>query len=557
LLIIGVFGVFAVYLTDPGEEGLQEYLEVEDSLFGQIFFGAILDATGSENSSFYLYFVFLYFMAYLVNTFPIIGLWLGGSGIPEEVSSNMTDIFIASPHKKKSIVFRHLLTHGIVLTLLTGVLYTSVPIIYELLDISIAYDRILLAYILLWVSGATFFSISFLFSLTTLRSDIGRGVAGLIFIVSFLIQMIYNLSPILEDLKYFNILYYTNSSSILLKGEGLIFDNFLPLVIAVGLIILGIFIFLKRDPIPMQISSGWNKSREGDSTEGKSKWTLTDKIRLKDYIHILLKKVSPISAEQWKADRAIISIFFFLYLVVALSIIVGYPTGEGGIEQYAGVYTNNPFVKSIQRDHSETIQGDPLYTIYTQFYGYTWIYFFPLVVIAAVRIVDRDNDAKTIDLIHSTPKKRRSILYSRIFTILLEISIFVNMCVLIIVLGEFALDLDYKVLEQLFSIILIIFTYGAILFFLVAAGVIFPIPKYRKRMIYGISGLTIILAVLPYFNEVILPLKYCSLIYYLDLIGLISLGYQIEQLSLLLILVLVFIVSVVSIHKYSEKMEIL
>jgi hypothetical protein len=82
-------------------------------------------------------------------------------------------------------------------------------------------------------------------------------------------------------------------------------------------------------------------------------------------------------------------------------------------------------------------------------------------------------------------------------------------------------------------------------------------PKYRKRVIYGISGITIILAVLPYFNEALIPLKYLSLLYYLDLIGLISLGHQIEQLSLLLVLIVVLIVSFSVINFKSDKMELI
>lgn len=557
MIIIGIFGVFAVYFTNPGEEGLQAYLGVEDSPFGQIFFGDLLEATGSENSAFYLYFVFLYFIAYLANTFPLIGLWLGGSGIPEEVTTNMADIFIASSHKKNKLVFRHLFTHGIVFSIITGVLYITVPVTYEFLNMTIAYDRVFLAYILLWISGISFYSISFFVSLVTLRSDIGRGMAGLIFMLSFLVQMIYNMNPILEKLKYFNILHYTNSSSILLKGDSLILDNFLPLLIAALLITLGIIFFLKRDPLPIQMRLRTGKVQENGSTKEKSLWTVFDRISPKDYFHTFLKRVSPLSAEQWRADRVIFITFFCLIFFGALSVIVGYPTGEGGIEQFSGIYTNNPFVKSIQRGYGDSILSDPLYTIYTQFFGYTWLYFFPLVIISAGRIIARDSDTKTLDLIQSLPVKRKTIIFARLFTVLLELTIFVTMSVVLILLGEFALNINYKVLEQIFSILLIIFTYGTFLLFLVAVGVVLPAPKHRKKAIYGISGLTIILAVFPYFNETLLPLKYLSLLYYLDLIGLISLGYQIEQLSLLLILALVLIISVVSIHKYSEKMQLM
>lgn len=557
LLIIGIFGVFAVVLTNPGEAGLQAYLGIEESVYGKIFLGDLLEGLGSENSAFYLYFVLLYFILYLGNAFPIVGLWLGGTGIPEEISTNMADIFIASSHKKEKLVFRHLMTHGIIFTILTVIMFLTIPISYELLDTPINYERILLAYILLWISGVTFFSISFFFSIVTLRSDLGRGIAGLVFMLSFLVQLIVNLNSDLDDLKYLNLLHYLSSNSILLEGDPLILENILPILLAGILIIFGVLIFGRRDLLPLQL----RQESENIITDTETKSSLYDTLRrkfvIRDYIKSTLQRVSPISAEQWTADRTIIIFFLIFSTLVALSIIFGYPTGEGGTEQYSGIYANNPFVKSIQRDYADSLVEDPLYTIYTQFYGYTWIYFFPLVIIAAARIVERDNDSKTLDLILGTPIKQKKVFFARILTILVQISIFAIIVVTILIFGEFLLEVESKILEQVFSIALIIFTYGSLLCFLIAVGIAFPIPHYRKRVIYGIGGLTIALAVIPYFNEAIMPLKYFSLLYYFDLIGLINLGYQIEQLRLLLVLFVVLIASISFINYKSDRMVLI
>ena len=116
-------------------------------------------------------------------------------------------------------------------------------------------------------------------------------MAGLVFMLSFLLQMIYNMNPIVEDLKYFNILHYTNSSSILLKGDSLILENFLPLLIAVLLITFGIILFLKRDPLPIQIRLRTRKVEENGSTKGRSMWTFFNRIISNPNIYLSTPKV--------------------------------------------------------------------------------------------------------------------------------------------------------------------------------------------------------------------------------------------------------------------------
>ncbi|MFW9994856.1 MAG: hypothetical protein ACFFD4_22635 [Candidatus Odinarchaeota archaeon] len=112
-------------------------------------------------------------------------------------------------------------------------------------------------------------------------------------------------------------------------------------------------------------------------------------------------------------------------------------------------------------------------------------------------------------------------------------------------------------MEQLLAVIIIPVAYGSILSFLVAVAIAVPSPKYRKAVIYGLGGMTAVLAVVPYINEIFMPLRYLSLLHYLDLIGLIILGYQLEQLCLLLVLTGVFVISIAFINYYSDKMVLL
>ena len=244
---------------------------------------------------------------------------------------------------------------------------------------------------------------------------------------------------------------------------------------------------------------------------------------------------------------------FIICFFAAVSIIIGFPTGEGGFTEMVQIYRNNPFAKALVRNSMEQILEDPLGPIYPQFYGYTWLYFFPFIIIGAGRVVDRDRHDKTIDLLLGTPTKPRNIIFYRILTIMIELTILSSMTLLFILLGEFYLEIDSKLIEQLLALIIIPFTYGTMLCFLIAVGLLLPSPNNRKKIIYALGALTIILVTLPYFSEPLMPLRFLSPLYYMDLVGLIAQSYQFEQVSLLLVLIGVLICSLLVIFRSSDS----
>ncbi len=547
LLFIGVAGSWLCYFTYPGEEGVRGFLGMEDTPFMEIFFGDILDSLNSGDPGLYLYFVLLYFMAYAAILFPFIGLWLGGAGISEEIQSSMSDIFFASPQKKHNLLHRHLIIHAILLTLVVSVLYIQIHIFFELTGSSFNYSRILNAFAILWVSSIFFFSISFLISTLTVRNDIGRGVAGLVLLGGYLIQMLISFNPSLSDLKYLNPLFYTETTSSLLLGDPIQSEIIIPLVISISFLALTVIIFRIRDPLPLDLNIK-RRFRNKIGNENKFKSETKDGI-----IYTLLKRISPITAEQWAADKLIFLIFFGLSIFSILSIIGGFPQGEEGMNQLVTLYQNNPIAKSIMRDHNDLITSDSLGAIYPQFYGYSWIYFFFLVIIAAGRIITRDLDGKTLDLIMGCPINSQRKIFYRVIAIILQVTFIAAFMIISLIGGEIILGIQSKIPEQLLAILVISFVYLSLLTCMIAIGIAIPKPRFRKPVIYGFAGITIIFSILPYFSKDLLLLQYFSLLYYLDLVGLVAYSYSFEYLNHLFVLVGVFAISVLFIWNRSEK----
>ena len=82
--IIGIGGAWLTALIYPGEEGVQGLLVMADTPFGELFFSAIIDNLDTEDGAFFLWFIFLFFISYAANVYPLLGVWLGSAGTPEE-----------------------------------------------------------------------------------------------------------------------------------------------------------------------------------------------------------------------------------------------------------------------------------------------------------------------------------------------------------------------------------------------------------------------------------------------------------------------------------------
>ena len=547
LILIGLCGPILCITTYPGDDGMEAFMGMDESSFLNLFFWDLWSDATTVNTGLFLYFVMLYFIAYMAITFPVVGLWLGGAGVTKEMNTSMADIFFVSPQKKEKLLYRHLLSHGVLFTFLTICFFLSIPLSFELLGTPINYIRVLNAFILLYASGLFFFAITFFISVLTVRNDIGRGVAGLILLASYFLHMLMGENSILSELKQINPLYYFNTGPILLKGDPLTNDILIPVLISIILLIVTIIVFKKRDPLPLQLMKRSKKTtnKSGDKNE----------IKEKGFFYQLLARISPITAEQWAADR-VIFLFMFIFAVFSVwSIIAGYPKGEEGVNQLAQIYQNNPIAQAIIRGHNEIMLNDPLGSLYPQFFGYTWIYFFPLVFIGAGRIIRRDYDSKALDMMLGTPISSKQMIFYRMVTTAIQLVILSIFMVISLIIGEYWLGIQSKIAEQLISILIIPCVYISLLSCLIAIGIAIPKPSFRKPVIYGFTLLTVVLAILPYLNENLGSLQYLSLLYYFDLIGLVAYGYQITEMKLLIVLMGVFVISIAYIWKESDKIN--
>jgi hypothetical protein len=209
------------------------------------------------------------------------------------------------------------------------------------------------------------------------------------------------------------------------------------------------------------------------------------------------------------------------------------------------------------RNHNDLITSDPLGAIYPQFYGYSWIYFIFLVTIAAGRIIMRDLDYNSLDLLKGNPITNKQVILHRIFSVFLQIIFLATFMVVSLIIGEYLLGIQSKIIEQLLGIAILSFTYLSLLCCLIAIGIRIPKSRLRKSAIYGFTVITIILSMFPYFNENLYFFQFLSFLYYIDLVGMIAYHYPLQYLSPFIIVMMLFILSGAYIWRRSNKISYL
>jgi hypothetical protein len=145
------------------------------------------------------------------------------------------------------------------------------------------------------------------------------------------------------------------------------------------------------------------------------------------------------------------------------------------------------------------------------------------------------------------------LIFPRILTVIFELTVLSMMNVLLLLLGEFYLDIESKIFKQLLSILMIPLAYGSILCLFIAISILIIRPVYRRRIIFLLGTVSLVFVLLPYFNEPLLPLRFLTPLYYLDLVGLITQGFTGEPLVLLIILIGILVISVGIINRYANK----
>ncbi|MHA2309643.1 MAG: hypothetical protein ACXABJ_10220, partial [Candidatus Heimdallarchaeaceae archaeon] len=254
--------------------------------------------------------------------------------------------------------------------------------------------------------------LSVLFAVLFLDSGRAKRYIGFIIVGSFIIGLFVLFSAELEFLKYFQVFYYYDSASTILKPslEQVVWDKALYLIIF-SIFIFGIIFVIndRKDLIP-------HFSHKVQEKKSKEKG-----IPLLFFFVGRLQHRFPSFVEQIQSDKVIVYLFALLMTISGLVTPSMYPGDEAWVGLSKTYSSIDILMSAILRNHG--VANSFIGYIATEGFGEYFLYSGIISMFLGSKIIIRDQKSNTLDLLFAHSKPTSKILKERLAAITLEIFI--------------------------------------------------------------------------------------------------------------------------------------
>lgn len=371
-----------------------------DAAFGMVY------GEGGE----YRFWLAMLVFSYVGILYTAIPALMGTNVFSKDNDENTLDFLMSNPVTRRRILFEKVI--AVLLMSIASIVYLFL-VIYAL-SLSIGQNisiEILLASCVQLLILLIFISLfSIFFSVLFLDSGRARRYVGFIIISSFIISMIVLFLKELEFIKYFGVLYYYDSASTILKPSlnKVSWDK--ASYLAIFSIVLFIVIFLindKRDLVP---------HFSHDILENKKK---EKGIPMLFFFVGKLQNKFPSFVEEIQSDKLIIYLFALLMTTSGLITPIMYPGDIAWIGTSKAYGSMDVLMAAILRDNGVALSF--IGYIATEGFGEFFLYSGIVAMILGTKIIIRDQQSNTLDLLFSQSVSVSRIFKERLAAITLEI----------------------------------------------------------------------------------------------------------------------------------------
>jgi ABC-2 type transport system permease protein len=489
---ISVMTVMLILLVIAMYPGDEEAIKIFASLENTGIYKLFLEVTYGEGGEYRLWLAMeLFSYALLIPVFMMV--IVGTSIFSSEQDSNCLDILMSMPVSRRQIYIEKwfsMVTFAILFVII-GFLFTLIPT--RVLDYLLPTDIIFVTWILmlpllLFVGTiSSFLGIYFLEQFKA-RLTIIALVAGM-----FLLMIVTRVNDTLQVLSYLSIFRYYNGAEILLK----------PSVLEINLVDPAILLGLTT--IIFAFILWWIETRDLIPHYDQEKPEKINKVRGVPRLFFFTKKLKdkyPSLVEQIMADRMIINLFMVFSVFIGLSGPLAYVGDEEWALLVSSLGSNILYDAMLQgRAVPATLHG---YMI-TQGYAALWLWFGIFAIIMGPRLVIRDNNGQTTDLLMGNPVKREKILLQRILAISIQWLVILIVISISSVLGQL---LQNDTSAIVYSTVLFVVAVGLYWAWTMVGVLVAVLLNSKPRKSTSFFALLYVLVLLPYvFSGITLSLE--------------------------------------------------
>jgi hypothetical protein len=491
-VMLGMIGAFY-----PGDDGIEAYIKIVEEAGMGDYFGDILNVTG------YQFWVSLIFHTYAYYVLAIVSIFIGAKLIPTYYADGM-ELLIGTTSKTPRRFYIENILAGVMTVLVlmlpgTYILFSSTLIITDSFSLL---DELFFSMIFVAVIALFFIALSSFFSIYKFSSSAGKKAGIIYFAYAFVIEIVANSNPDYTDYGKTSVHTYLNPNSGFLYGK-FDWDHILHvLIIVILLFATSYYLLIKKELI--------EKEDESQEKEKRKAFNL-EKIFPKSW-----QKTKPIFMEQIREDSSRftwwVSIISFIIFLIGFM----YPGGDATTEAMSAF--DSPIIKLFTLGH----EVPPSFAGFIGYesYGVMWLYCGLFSTLTAASIVTRDTLNSTQDFLWGNNFRYATLIYQRTLAVLVEITIYISVFFTVSVIGTFLAggSINYLLYVEAYSV-LWLSNIGLVI--LVTGLTMLSKPSVSRKYAIWFYSASLIILLIGFSSENTEFLRYLSLFYWIDPVGII------------------------------------
>ncbi|MHA2075420.1 MAG: ABC transporter permease subunit [Candidatus Hodarchaeales archaeon] len=407
-LFFSTIFIALIIMIYPGDTAAVEQITgLEDMGDWEAIYGIVYGEGGE-----YRFWLAFFLFSYIGILYTAIPALVGTNVFSKDNDDNTIDLLLSNPITRRKILLEKFLA---VITMCFGSILYLFLLVYLLslvIGQNISVELLSASCIQLFTLLVFISLLSVLFAVLFLDSGRAKRYIGFIIVGSFIIGLFVLFSAELEFLKYFQVFYYYDSASTILKPslEQVVWDKALYLIIF-SIFIFGIIFVIndRKDLIP-------HFSHKVQEKKSKEKG-----IPLLFFFVGRLQHRFPSFVEQIQSDKVIVYLFALLMTISGLVTPSMYPGDEAWVGLSKTYSSIDILMSAILRNHG--VANSFIGYIATEGFGEYFLYSGIISMFLGSKIIIRDQKSNTLDLLFAHSKPTSKILKERLAAITLEIFI--------------------------------------------------------------------------------------------------------------------------------------
>ena len=489
-----IFMLILVIVIYPGDQAMRDFMPLLQIDLFEAFIGSI----GGASPNYTLWIAILIPM--MTIGYFLYGLTTGVRVVTQSISDHTGELIHTLPVTRSNFLLSRMIVNYIPFSLFF--LFQFILLFFNITGYSIEFEKLLTItwWGMLYLLGAMLIGMI----LGLIAGNTGRGfqLSFLLVLVLYAIQILGRLQANYVDINNFNPLNFYQPEIVLLTNtmkEGLVFGyNYpiYPVYIAIMVIICWILAFFEYNRKDLDENAGFhlnffNKFNKENKPiiflisiwSGFKGIVFPKRVKNNPFVFWarIFERKLPITADFIYSDNMTLFITFLAWITIFPFQLGLYP-GDKLISESIIGFTGNPFFLLIT--YGVNLGSEAyLWFLISQGLGVFWMVLMPVCFYWASKVIIKDGNSATGEILGSLPIQARSVVFQRLLATFLELIYLILWIIVFVIISEYITGSSYNLQWEIITLVCSIPFYEFLLLSMIEINLLF---KNKGRIISGL-----------------------------------------------------------------------